>query len=145
MGTDKIRVFCVDDDESTVAYYRIAFSIEPDMELVGSSPSTKGLLEAVAAARPTVVLLDLLIPGYDSLEALEELHARWPDLAILIVSGLESDEKVREAFERGARGFFLKATDPTELTAVIRRTAAGERVDTRSRSGRPPGAARPRM
>ena len=37
VATDKIRVFCVDDDESTLIFYQIAFSIEPDMELVGSS------------------------------------------------------------------------------------------------------------
>jgi two-component system response regulator YesN len=142
--TDRIRVFCVDDDESTVAFYRIAFSIEPDLQFAGSLPSTKGLLAAVEEARPSVLLLDLLIPGQDSLAALEQLHARWPELAVLIVSGLESDEAVARAFERGARGFFLKATDPSQLTAVIRRIAAGERVDTSSRSRRPPGPAGPR-
>jgi DNA-binding NarL/FixJ family response regulator len=144
METDPIRVFCVDDDESTVAFYRIAFSIEPGMEFAGSLPSPRGLLAAVEQARPTVVLLDLLIPGHDTLEALAELHARCPELAVLVVSGLESDEAVTRAFECGASGFFLKATDPTQLTAVIRRIAAGERVDTTSRPARPPGPARPR-
>ncbi len=126
----KIRVFCVDDDESTSRFYQHTLNLEADMEFVGSYLSTDGLLQAVEDAKPSVLLLDLLIPGCDTLEALEELRARFPLLAVLVVSGLDDGDVVAEVFRRGASGFFLKTMDLTQLTSVIRRAAAGERVNT---------------
>jgi DNA-binding NarL/FixJ family response regulator len=130
MVGERIRVFCVDDHEETSGFYRIALEFESDMKLVGSLPSTEGLLLAVEATRPSVLLLDLVIPGCDALAALEKLRARFPDLVILVVSGLEESDVVAEAFRRGASGFFLKTMDLRGLTSVIRRAAAGERVNT---------------
>ena len=140
MAGEKLRVFCVDDDPDTSTFYRLALELEPDMELVGSHESTVGLNEAVADARVSILLLDLLIPGCDSLQALADLRARFPDLPVLVVSGLDEPTVVAEAFRRGANGFFLKTMDLGNLVDAIRRTAAGERVHGRSRPTWTPGA-----
>ena len=125
---EKIRVFCVDDDKAATSFYQLAFSFEPDMEFVGSRASTEDLLKAVEAAQPSILLLDLLIPGCDTLATLSELRARFPNVMVLVVSGLDDEDVVNEIFRRGASGFSLKTMDFSDLTAVIRRTAAGERV-----------------
>ena len=126
----KIRVFCVEDDEATARLYRLTLDVEADMEFVGSRPSTEGLLQELEAVQPSVLVLDLLIPGCDTLEALAEIRAGFPALPVLVVSGLDEGDVVEEAFRRGASGFFLKTMDLTDLTSAIRRTAAGERVNT---------------
>lgn len=136
MVGEEIRVFCVDDHEGTSSLYRLAMELESDMEFVGSLASTEGLLQAVEAARPSVLLLDLVIPGCDTLEALRKLRARFPALVVLVVSGLDAGDIVAEAFRCGASGFLLKTMDLDELTPVIRRAAAGERVNTGPRSAR---------
>ena len=126
---EKIRVFCVDDDKAATSFYQLAFSFELDMEFVGSRTSTEGLLKAVEAAQPSILLLDLLMPGCDTLATLSELRACFPSLMVLVVSGLDEGDVVTEAFRRGASGFSLKTMDFSDLTSVIRRTAAGELVN----------------
>ena len=127
---EKIRVLCVDDHEATTSFYRLALDLEPDMEFVGSRRSTEGLLQAVEATRPSVLLLDLLIPGCDSLQALAEIRSHFPSLVILVASGLDEGDVVEEVFRRGGSGFFLKSLDLSDLVTMIRRAAAGERVNT---------------
>jgi DNA-binding NarL/FixJ family response regulator len=127
----KIRVLCVEDDEATASFYRISLNLEPDMQHVGNRSSTEGLLEAVRAARPTVVLLDFRIHGSDSLAALSELRAQFPTLVVIVVSGMDDPKVVDEAFARGASAFFLKGIDLERLPQTIRRAAAGERFNSR--------------
>lgn len=143
MSDTKIRVLCVEDHEATASFYRLALGLEADIEHVGNRESTVGLVEAVRAARPDVVLLDLRIPGCDSLAALSELRASHPALVIMVVSGLDDPRVVDEAFARGASAFFLKSFDIDELPKAIRRAAAGERVDTRRSHARGRFDARP--
>lgn len=119
-----IRVLCVDDHEDTAHYYRIALKLEPDMTCVGIAATTEGLLELVEQARPTVVLLDLVIPGCDSLTALSSLRASFPDLVIVVNTGLQDPELVAEARKRGANAFHVKALELQDTFASIREAAA---------------------
>lgn len=149
MAEDRIRIFCVDDHEATTTLYALALSFEPDMEFVGSRTSTAGLVQALAAARASVLMLDLLIPGCDSLEALSDVRAHFPSLIVIVASGLDEGEVVEAAFRRGASGFYLKTMDFTDLTSMIRRAASGERINTgpnpsHSLGGPKLGGARPR-
>jgi DNA-binding NarL/FixJ family response regulator len=125
-----IRVFSIDDDEPTSNLYRVAVGFEPDMEFAGSCTTTAGMIQAVEAARPSILLLDLMMPGCDTLAALRELRARFPTLIVLVVSGLDEASIVTEAFLRGASGFFLKTVDLASVISAIRRAVAGERVNT---------------
>jgi DNA-binding NarL/FixJ family response regulator len=129
MTTKDLRVYCVDDHADTLRLYQLVIDEEPDMMCVGTSMSTTGLLEAIERARPSVVTLDLRMPGADPLLLLESLHALMPDLHVLIVSGQESDPDCDAAITRGAAGFFKKTQDLDLLLNSIRRVARGERVN----------------
>lgn len=119
-----IRVLCVDDHEDTAHYYRVALRLEPDMECVGLAASTEGLLELVEQTQPTVVLLDLVIPGCDSLAALSDLRARFPDLVIVVNTGLQVPELVVQARERGANAFHVKGLELWDTVLAIRSAVA---------------------
>lgn len=118
-----IRVLCVEDHEDTAQYYRVALGLEPDMECVGLAATTAGLVELVERLRPTLVLLDMLIPGCDSLAALGELRARFPELVIVVCTGLQQPELVQAAHDRGANGFHVKGLELQDTITVIRTAA----------------------
>lgn len=139
MAGDKIRIFLVDDQEEANRFCQLMWSFEPDLELVGSRTTTDGLVEALAATRPSLLVLDLLIPGCDSLAALSEVRARFPSLVVLVASGLDDADIVKEVLRRGASGFFVKSLDLSDLTSLIRRAAGGESLS------RSPGATGPKL
>lgn len=131
-----IKVFCVDDNPATLNLYQVVFELERDMEYAGGLESTESLTEALEVVRPSILLLDLSIPGCDTLEDLAQIRARFPDLAILVASGHDDDRIVEEAFTHGASGFLLKTTHLADSVAAIRRVVAGECVDTRPHAAR---------
>ena len=125
---EPIRVLCVDDDEATAAFYRIALGFEPDLECVATLPGAERLTEEVERLRPDVVVLDLGIPGTDPLEALSEVSARHQGVGVLVASGYDDPETIDQAFARGARGFAVKTADLNDMIDAIRRVGRGERV-----------------
>jgi DNA-binding NarL/FixJ family response regulator len=126
--TEPIRVLCVEDDEATATFYRVALGFEPDLECVATLPGAERLAEEVERLRPDVVVLDLGIPGPDPLEVLSEVAARHPQVGVLVASGYDDPETIDQAFARGARGFAVKTSDLHDMIDAIRRVGRGERV-----------------
>ena len=99
MVSQPIRVLCVDDNLFVAESLKVGLSLHGGFEWLGSVPSADGLLELVRRTRPHVVLLDIDMPGRDSMEALEELTAAMPQVKTLIVSGYEGNEFLDRALE----------------------------------------------
>ncbi len=76
-------------------------------------------------ALPDVVLMDLLMPGMDGIEATRQLKHRWPVVEVVAVTSFLEEAKVRAALEAGAAGYLLKDAD-ADAVAAIRAAAAGE-------------------
>lgn len=125
MTEDKIRVFCVDDDKVITKLYQLILDGEEDFEFAGSSTTTDGLLQTLEESSASVLLVDLLIPGVDTLKVIADLHLRLPSLVILVATGLEKGEVIDEAFRSGARGIYLKVTGLVGLISTIRRAVVG--------------------
>jgi DNA-binding NarL/FixJ family response regulator len=90
---------------------------------VGFPPST---LELCQASTPTVVLMDICMPGMDGIAATRELsHERSPT-RVLILTTSDTDEYVYAAMKAGASGFLLKSAPPAQLTEAIRVVASGD-------------------
>jgi DNA-binding NarL/FixJ family response regulator len=119
----KIRVLCVDDDAATRTLYRLIVGAEPDMECVAALSSAATLVEAVAANRPDVVLLDLRMPGPDPMEELRHTSRAHPQARVVVFSGLDDAESVEQALSSGAAAYLSKDTPPEEMLATIRRLA----------------------
>jgi DNA-binding NarL/FixJ family response regulator len=123
-----IRVVVADDQALVRVGCRTLLEAEDDIEVVGEADTGSAALEAVRAARPEVVLMDIRMPGLDGLEATRRITAN-PSLAgvrVLILTTFEIDEYVFEALRAGASGFLLKDADPEDLVRAVRVVAGGE-------------------
>jgi DNA-binding NarL/FixJ family response regulator len=136
----RIRVLAVDDHGLMVEAIRLALEREKDIELVGEARRGADVLPEVARRQPDVVLLDIRMPDMDGLEILDQLHARYPQVRVLMLSAIDDPEVAREALRRGALAYLDKRTDPAKLAAAIRTSAEGARSPA-ARAAEPAGEA----
>ncbi len=128
MTTDEkqIRVLMADDHPLVRDGIRSLLKTQPDIELVGEAADG---VEAVALARelqPDIILLDLVMPKMDGLEALARIKAEDPEARVLVVTSFADDEKVFPAIKGGALGYILKEAPPLMLAQAIRDVCSGE-------------------
>ncbi len=82
---------------------------------------------AVAEAfQPDLVLLDLRMPGQDGLTVLQQLHAHFPELPVLMLTASEEEHDLFESLRAGAQGYLLKHNDPEHLLAALREAIQGK-------------------
>ena len=116
-ATERPRILVVDDDPRTLRFVRDTLSDAGYAPLV--TGATDDLAGLIRAERPELVLLDLLLPGRDGIELLEEIP-ELSDLPVIFISGYGRDETIARAFERGADDYIVKPFSPTELVARVR-------------------------
>ncbi|WP_208971738.1 response regulator [Kineococcus rubinsiae] len=97
-----------------------------DLQVVGEAENGAQAVEAVAAHRPDVVLMDVRMPVMDGLSAAKAITSRPAAPAVVMLTTFDLDEYVFQALQAGATGFLLKDTPPRELLAAVRVVAAGE-------------------
>lgn len=122
-----MRVLIADDHALVRAGVRRLVESFHGFEVVAEAQDGREALELVARHRPELVLLDLSMPGMHGLQALSELLARWPGVAVVIMSMHGDPARVREALDRGALGYVVKEAAVGELELALR-VAAGGRV-----------------
>src|SRR5262249_58317509 len=76
--------------------------------------------------RPAVVLMDLVMPKLDGVEAMRELRERVPETRVIILTSYIDDDRLLPAIRAGAAGYLLKNAEPQELARAIRAAAAGQ-------------------
>jgi NarL family two-component system response regulator LiaR len=124
--TSTIRILVADDHEIVRKGLRALLSSEPDMEVVGEASNGE---EAVAQAQefhPDVILMDIVMPGVDGIEATRQITARPPAPRVLVLTSFATDDKIFPAIKAGALGYLLKDTAPQELIEAIRQVYRGE-------------------
>ena len=131
--TARIRVLLVDDHTVVRRGLRLVFELEDDLEIVGEAADGREALSQVAALRPDVVVMDLLMPGMNGVEATRAIRAAFPDVEVVALTSVLEDRMVVDAVEAGASGYLLKETRPDELFEAVRAAARGEvRLDPRA-------------
>jgi DNA-binding NarL/FixJ family response regulator len=123
--TDRISVFCVDDNACVLEALKLQLGRVSDMQWAGSAEHANGLLASVVHDCPQVVLLDLDMPGMDAFDAMVELNDLCPDARVLVYSGLLHRELVDRAIESGAWGYVVKTDSQHDLFEAIRAVASG--------------------
>lgn len=124
--TDPIRVLIVDDHAIVRKGTRALLDTEAGIEVVGEATDGR---EAVAQAQrldPDVILMDLVMPGMDGIEAIGAITAEQPEARILVLTSFAADDKVFPAIKAGALGYLLKDAGPEDLVAAIRQVWRGE-------------------
>lgn len=121
-----IRILIADDHAVVREGLRALIEAKPDMELVGEAEDG---VEAVLMARslkPDVILLDLLMPRMDGIQAIGEIRQENPHARILILTSFAADDKVFPAIKAGALGYLLKDSSSQALIQAIREVYRGE-------------------
>ena len=121
-----MRVLIADDQELVRTGFRVILNAEPDIEVVGEVGDGREAIEAAAALRPDVVLMDIRMPNLDGIEATRRIATEPGSPRVLILTTFDLDEYVYEALRAGASGFLLKDAGADELLHAVRVVAAGE-------------------
>ncbi|HXV77102.1 MAG TPA: response regulator transcription factor [Candidatus Polarisedimenticolaceae bacterium] len=120
-----IRVLIVDDHSVVRRGLRALLATEPGIEVVAEAVDGEDAVSRAADSRPDVVVMDLVLPSMDGVEAIRRIKLRDPDARILVLTGFGSDDKLFPALKAGALGYLLKDASPEELVRAIRATARG--------------------
>jgi two-component system response regulator NreC len=103
---------------------RLLLEAEPDLHVVSEAGSVRDVFGLVRTHRPSVLLLDLNMPGGSSVEAISRLRRISPHTAIVVLTMEDEPALMREAYEAGASGYVLKESAATELVRAIRSAVA---------------------
>ena len=121
-----MRVLIVDDHAIVRRGIRALLSEAGGFEVVGEADNGAGGRGARPDADPDVILMDLLMPGMDGIEATRQISSRQPQARILVLTSFAADNKVFPAIKAGALGYLLKDSSPEELVRAIRQVHRGE-------------------
>ena len=121
-----IRILIADDHLVVREGLQLILSMEDDLEVVGEAANGETAVRLTGELQPDVVLMDLRMPGMGGLEAIEQILAQWPEMAIVILTTYNEDELMMRGLQAGARGFLLKDTGRETLFHTIRAAARGE-------------------
>ena len=120
MGEETIRILIADDHAVVRQGLLALIQTEEGMEVVGEAGDGTAAVELAAALRPDVILLDLVMPRMNGIEAIRGIRQNDPEARILALTSFSEDEKVLTAIEVGAMGCLLKDATPDELLRAIR-------------------------
>jgi NarL family two-component system response regulator LiaR len=123
---DRISVFVVDDHAVVRGGLRLFLLAFPDMELVGEADSGEEAVRYCATNAPDVVLMDLMMPGMNGVEATRAIRQVAPHTHVIALTSFPDHQWVQDALEAGAIGYLLKTAQAAELAEAIRAAYAGK-------------------
>lgn len=100
-------------------------SLEDDIELIAEVSSGREAISLCNQLKPDVILMDILMPGFNGVEATREIMARNPGMRVLMLTTFDEDEFILDSLKAGACGYLLKDTSSDDLAAAIRVTHHG--------------------
>jgi len=116
----KIRVLVVDDHAIIRDGICALLALTGDIEAVGVAANGRDALEMVTKLSPDIVLIDIVMPLMDGLEATHRIHKKFPETKVIILTQYEDREYVLPVIEAGASGFVSKTAASSELISAIR-------------------------
>jgi len=123
---DKINVLIVDDHGMVRQGLKTYLNLMEDIKVVGEAQNGAEAVAQVRHHKPDVVLMDLVMPGMDGIEATRRIREIHPDTKVIVLSSFTEDDKVFPAIKSGAAGYLLKDISPTDLANAIRAVTQGK-------------------
>ncbi len=121
-----IRVLLSDDHAIVRKGIRALLQTENGIEIVGEACDGEEVVEAAARLHPDVILMDLVMPKLDGVEAIHRILSLQPEIRILVLTSFATEDKIFPAIEAGAMGYLLKDTYPQDLIRAIQQVYRGE-------------------
>lgn len=121
-----VRVLIVDDHRIVRQGLRLLLGQDGDIEVVGEAANgQEGIIQA-QRLKPDVILMDLMMPVMNGIEAIAQIRKDLPDTEVLALTSVLEEVSVAKAVQAGAIGYILKDTESQELNQAIKAAAAGQ-------------------
>jgi two-component system response regulator NreC len=125
-GAQRVTLVLADDHAVVRSGLRLLLEAEPGHAVVAEAATAEDALRCVRAHRPSVLVLDLNMPGRPSLEVIPEIREATPKTGVVVLTMQEDPAFAREALRAGALGYVLKESADEELLTAVRLAAQGE-------------------
>jgi len=125
-GRPRIRVFAVDDHAVVREGLRRLSEREPDLDFCGEAGNSADALRHIADAHPDVVVVDLSLGHASGLEFLKDVKARWPEVALLVLTSLDETVFAERSLRAGATGYVMKSEPLLRIVEGIRTVRQGQ-------------------
>jgi NarL family two-component system response regulator LiaR len=125
-AADAVRVMIVDDHAVVREGLRNFLGMLPGIELVAEAAGGTEAIALAPKAKPQVVLMDLMMPDMDGIEATRRLHDLHPEMKVIVLTSFADDDRIFPALRAGAVAYLLKDVGPKELAEAIAAAARGE-------------------
>jgi len=124
--SEKIRILIADDHAVVRRGLRAFLEVQGDIEVVGEAGDGAQAVKLAGALAPDVVVMDLVMPRMDGIEAIRQIQAAGSGAKVIVLTSFADDQKVFAAVRAGAAGYLLKDVQPQELAEGIRAVSRGE-------------------
>ena len=126
MTDGKIRILIADDHSIVRMGLATLLEMENDLELVGHSANGEEAVADALRLKPDVVVMDLMMPVVDGVEATAAIMAKIPEVKIVLFTTFPTSDLIAKAIDKGAKGVVFKSAADTELVKAIRAVASGK-------------------
>ena len=121
-----IKVLIADDHHVVRRGLLFFLKTQKDIEVIGEAKNGVEAVQLVEQLQPDVVLMDLVMPELDGVQATEQIKKAWPNVQVLMLTSFSDKDHILPAIEAGASGYQLKDIEPDELVESIRQIMRGE-------------------
>lgn len=121
-----VRILLVDDHAVVRQGLRTFLDLQAGLTVVGEAKDGVEALQLARELAPQVVLMDLMMPRMDGIEAVRRMKAAHPEIQIIVLTSFGDDQRVFAAIRAGATGFLIKDVSPQDLALAIRAARRGE-------------------
>ncbi len=122
---DKIKILIVDDHPMMRDALKMAFETEHDLHVIGEAADPVEAFKLLKKFKPDVIIMDLLMPNMNGVDAIERIISETPQAKILVLSSMEDEERILASIQAGALGYFPKTAPRQYLLEAIRKVANG--------------------
>jgi len=123
---NKISILIVDDHPVVRQGILSFLAVEDELEVKGEAADGEEAIRLAEKLIPDVVLMDIVMPGMDGIEAIRQIKSSRPNTRIIVLTSFAQDDKVLPAIRAGADGYLLKGIPPAELVNAIKSVCNGE-------------------
>ena len=121
-----MKILLVDDHEMVRLGLKGYLDLQDDMEVIAEASNGREGVAKALELRPDVIMMDIVMPEVDGIEATLAILKKWPKAKILILTSYLDNDKIYPVLDAGAKGYMLKTSSADEILHAVRKVAKGE-------------------
>ena len=121
-----MKILLVDDHQMVRLGLKSYLELQDDIAEVSEAVNGKEGVEQALASRPDVIIMDIVMPEMNGIEATLAILKEWPEAKILILTSYLDNEKIYPVLDAGAHGYMLKTSSAEEILRAVKKVAKGE-------------------